>query len=101
SRGDDLEVLPAGQVAVEPRLLDDRADPCERFSASRRDGQAEESHLSGAGGRQPEQRPDQRRFPGPVGAEIAEGDAAWNGQADVVDDGSMTEALGEPVGLDN
>jgi hypothetical protein len=88
-------------VAVEARLLDDRADAGERLGAPLRNRQTEQTHLAGARPSESEQRSDQRGLPGSVRAEVAEGDAARNGQADVVDDGSMAEALGQPFGLDN
>ena len=44
--GDDTEVLAAGEVAVEARLLDDGADACERLGAPLRDGEAEQVHLA-------------------------------------------------------
>ena len=38
---DDAQVLSPGQVRVEPRFLDDRADPCQRLGALRRLREAE------------------------------------------------------------
>ena len=42
--GDHGEVLTPAQVPVEARLLDDRADTCERLRAPLRDGQAAQAH---------------------------------------------------------
>ena len=42
--GEDLEVLPPGQMAVEPGLVDDGADPGQRHGAMVRDGVAEQRH---------------------------------------------------------
>ena len=45
--GDDLQVLAAGQVRVEARLLDDRADAGERLAALRGLRQPEQADLAG------------------------------------------------------
>ena len=67
---------------MEPRLLDDRADPGERLGALRRLRQAEQRDVAGGRLRQPEQRADHRRLARAVRAEEAEGDAGRHGQID-------------------
>ena len=99
-RRQDLQVLAAGQVAVEAGLVDDGADAGQRQVAMAGDGVAEQGHGAGVGVGQTEQHPDQRRLAGAVGAEIAEGAAAGNEQLDVVDGDVLAESLRQPVGLD-
>ena len=48
-RGEDLEVLPAGEVAVEAGLVDDGPDPGQRQVAVAGDGVAEQRHRPGVG----------------------------------------------------
>ena len=76
-RGVDVQVLAPGQVRVEARLLDDRADAGERRGAlaGQRRGRAARM-LPAVGSREAEQQPDQRRLAGAVGAQEPEGDAA-------------------------
>ena len=95
------EVLAAGEVAVEARLLDDRADARERWrrSSGHAAGRAAAS-MPGVGAGEPEQHPDQRRLAGAVRAEVAEGGAARNMKVDGVDRHGGAEALGQADGLD-
>src|SRR5262249_46001253 len=67
---DDPQVLPAGQVSVEARLLDDRADASKRLSAARWNREAEQLHRAFVRMRQPEQHADERRLAGAVRAEV-------------------------------
>ena len=99
--GDDLQVLAAGQVWVEARLLDDRADAGERLAALRRLRQAEQADLAGGRLRQPEQRADHRRLARAVRAEEAECDAGADDEVDTVDRGPVAEALRQRPGLDH
>ena len=57
-RGKDLEVLPTGQMAMEPWLINDRADPRKGLVTILRHGVAEEGHRAGVSVRQPEEDPD-------------------------------------------
>ena len=99
-RGEDLQVLATGQVAVEAGLVHDGPDPGQRPVTVAGDGVAEEGHRAGVGVGQAQQHPDQRRLAGTVGPEVAEGAAAGNEELDVVDGDVVAEALGQPVGLD-
>ena len=99
-RRQDLQVLAAGQVAVEAGLVDDGADAGEGQVAMPGDLVAEEGHGAGVRVGQAEQHPDQRRLAGAVGAEVAEGAAAGHEQFDVVHGDVLAETLRQPVGLD-
>ena len=99
-RGEDLQVLATGQVAVEAGLVHDRPDPGQRHVTVPGDAVAEQEHGAGVGVGQAQQHADQRRLAGAVRAEIPEGAAAGNEELDVVHGDVGLEALGEPVGLD-
>ena len=99
-RGEDLQVLATGQVAVEAGLVHDGPDPGQRPVTVAGDGIAEQGHGPGVGVRQPQQHPDQRRLAGAVGAEVAEGASPGDQELDVVDGDVVPEPLGQPVGLD-
>ena len=96
-RGVDVQVLAAGEMAVEARLLDDRADARQRLRAV---VLAEQADRAAGGLREPEQQPDQRRLAGAVGAEEAEGAAARHLEVDVLEGGAVAEALPEALGVD-
>ena len=100
-RGDDRQVLASGQVGVEARLLDDRADARERVRTLGRLRQSKQRDLAGGRVRQPEQRADQGRLAGAVRAEEAEGDAGGDRQVDAVDGDAVAELLGQPARLDD
>ncbi len=85
--GVDVEVLAAGEVAVEARLLDDRPDARQRRRAV-------------AGEVVAEQEADERGLAGAVGAEEAEGDAARDLEVDAVEGRPLAEALAEAARLD-
>ena len=70
--GQDLEVLPTGQMTVEPGLVDDRADPRQSLVAMLRDRVAEERHRAGVCVSQSEQHPDEGGLSGTVGPEVSE-----------------------------
>ena len=99
-RGEDLQVLAAGQVAVEAGFVDDRPDPGQGHVTVPRDGVAEKGHRAGIGVGQAEQHPDQRGLAGAIGSEVAEGAAAGNEELDVVHGDVLAESLRQPVGLD-
>ncbi len=99
-RGEDLQVLAAGQVAVEAGLVDDGPDPGQGHVTVSGDGVAEKGHRAGVGVGQSQQHPDQRGLAGAVRAEVAEGAAAGDEELDVVDGDVLAESLGQPVGLD-
>ncbi len=99
-RGEDLQVLAAGQVAVEAGLVDDRPDAGQGRVTVPGDAVAEQEHGAGVGVGQAQQHPDQRRLAGAVRAEVSEGAAAGNEELDVVHGDVVAEPLGQPVGLD-
>ena len=99
-RGEDLQVLAAGQVAVEAGLVDDGPDPGQGHVTVSRDGVAEKGHRAGIGVGQAQQHSDQRGLAGTVRPEVAEGAAAGHEELDVVDGDVLPESLGEPVRLD-
>ena len=72
NRRGDPKVLGAGQIWVERRLLDDRADASERPPALARHGQAEHARAASARASQAQQHPDQRRLAGTVVTEKAD-----------------------------
>ena len=96
-RGVHVQVLAAGEMAVEARLLDDRADARQRLRAV---VLAEQADRAAGGLREPEQQPDQRRLAGAVGAQEAEGAAARHLEVDVLEGGAIAEALPEALGVD-
>ena len=95
------EVLAPGQVRVEARLLDDRADARERRTRARPAAAARAAACCRQSAGQPEQHPDQRRLAGAVRPEVAEGAAGRHAQVDAVDGDALAEALGQPVSLDD
>ena len=98
-RGQDLQVLAAGQVAVETWLVDDGAHPGQCLGPVAGHGVAEQRHGAGVGVGESEQHPDQRGLAGPVRAEVAEGAAPGDEEFDPVDGHVGAEALGQPVDL--
>jgi len=99
--GDDREVLAAGEVAEEARLLDDRADAGERLRPLRRDGVAEQLHGACRRGRQAEEHADESGLAGAVRAEVAEGGPAGDAEVDAADDRPLAEALRQSRRLDD
>ncbi len=100
-RGQQAEVLLAGQVGVEAGLVDDGADPGQGRAALGRDGFSEERHRAVVGFGQAEQSADQGGLACAVRPEVAEGGAAGHEQFHAVDGGGGAEALGQAVGLDS
>ena len=96
----DLEVLPTGEVAVEPRLIDDRADPRKSLVAILRHGVAEEGHRAGVSVRQPEEDPDKGGLSGTIRPETSERTSTRHAQFHIVDGNVRTKVLGKPVRLD-
>ena len=99
-RGQQAEVLLPGQVRVEARLVDDRADPGEGPPALRRDRAAEQGHRAAGGPGEAEQGADQRGLARTVRPQVAEGGAARDEQLDLVDGDVGPEPFREAVGLD-
>jgi hypothetical protein len=99
-RGVHLQVLAPGQVRVEARLLDDRADPGQGLRAARRQVVAEQPQAARARPREAEQQPHERRLAGAVAAEEAERAAARHLQVDRLQRRVGAEALPEALGLD-
>ena len=85
-RGDDAEVLASREVAVEARLLDDRADARERLGAPLGHRQPAQAHRAAVRAREAEQDSDERRLAGAVRAEVAERDAARDAEVDALDE---------------
>ena len=99
--GVDVQVLAAGEVGVEARLLDDRADAGERGGALARQVVAEQAHAAAVGCGEAEQQADERRLAGAVGARgsrtrMPRGTA----RSMHVQRGAVAEALAQAVGLD-
>ena len=69
--GQPLEVLPAGQVGIELRALDEARHPVQDPDAVLGPGPAEHLDRAGVGPDQPEEHPQQRRLAGAVGSEHA------------------------------
>jgi hypothetical protein len=92
-RGENLEVLPAGQVRVEAGFVHNRPDPGQGDITVARDAVAEKEHCPGIGMRQAQQHSDQRGLPGPVRSEIAEGAATGHEKLDIVDRDVLAESL--------
>jgi hypothetical protein len=92
--------LEAGEVAVEARLLDDRADAGQCRGAS--GGEVVAQHAHRAGGRlgEAEQEAAEGCLACAVGAEEAEGGAPRHLEVDAVESRPLAEALAEPAGLD-
>ena len=86
---------------MKARLLDDRADARERLAPLGRLRQPEQAHLARGRARQAEQRADERRLPGAVRAEEAEGNAAGDDEVDSVDGDALAEALRQALRLDH
>ena len=97
--GQDLQVLPAGQVTVEPGLVDDGPHPGQGRGAVPGDVVAEQRHRAGVGMGQSQQHPDERGLAGAVGAQVAEGASPGDEELHAVHGDVLPEALGQPVGL--
>src|SRR4051794_7854158 len=93
------EVRPAGQVRVERRALDQRADPGQHAERAARHGAAQHVEPPRGGPDETEQHPDGRRLPRAVGPEEPEHGAVRHDEVDVVD-GHLpaVETLGQPAG---
>jgi hypothetical protein len=97
----DVQVLAAGEVPMEPRFLDDRADARKRRGALARHLATEHAHAAGGRLGEAEQQADQRRLACAVRAEETEGDTARDGEIDAVQRRTRAEPLAEPDGLDS
>ena len=95
-RGEDPEVFPPGEVAVEARLPDQGAHLPEGQAPLRRDGDPEHAHGSGAGRGQAEHHADQDGLAGTLRSGEAERAAPGNGEGHVVDHRPAAEFLGQP-----
>ena len=97
----DRQILPAGQVAVGGRTLDQRTHPRQHAPALARHPRPE--HLDLAGGRQDEaeQHPDGRRLARAVGAQEAVDVARPDVEVDAVDGPDPPVALDQPAGRDD
>jgi hypothetical protein len=98
--GVNEQVLAAGQMPVEARLLDDRADACERLRAAARHVVAEQADRAGRRLGQPEQQPDEGGLAGPVGTEEPKGGSPRDLQVDALESGAVPELLAEAGGVD-
>ncbi len=96
----DLEVFAAGEVAVERRALDERADAAERTAVARGERLAEDLHRAAARPQQAQQQADRRRLAGAVGTEEAVDGAGRHREVQLVDAVAAREALAQSVGLD-
>ena len=82
--GEQVQVLAAGQVGVEPRALDEPRYPVECLGALNEGIAAEEPRGTGTRADQAEQHPQERRLAGAVRAEIPEDVPTLDGQVDPV-----------------
>jgi hypothetical protein len=98
--GQQLEVLPAGQMGVEPGFVNDGTDPCQRPVAVLRDRIAEQGHGAGVSVGQSEQNPDEGRLAGAVGPQVAEGASAGDEELYPIHGDVLPEPLGQTMGLD-
>ncbi len=90
---------PAGQMPVEPGLVDDGSDSRQRRIAPLRDRVSEQGHRARVGVRQTEQYPDQRRLAGAVRSEVAESTSPRHEELDVVHCDVLPESLRQTVRL--
>ena len=96
----DVEVLAAGEVGMEARLLDDRADARERRGALAGEVVTEDPHVAGGRLGEPEEQADQGRLAGAVGSEEAEGGAPRDFEVDSGERRAIAEALAQIGGVD-
>ena len=100
--GDDPKVLAPGEVVVEVRLLDDRADARERFARVAPGTGRPRRCIAPASARvSPSSMRIVRGLAGAVVAEEAEGAAARDAQRHAVDRDTRAEALGQVLRLDD
>ena len=66
-RGEDLQILAAGQVAVKTGLVHDRPDSGQCHITVSWDGVAKKGHCAGIGVSQAQQHSDQRGLAGTIG----------------------------------
>jgi hypothetical protein len=100
-RGDELEILAAGQERVEARLLDDRTDPRQSLRALLGHRPSQQSHRARGRLREAQEHADERRLDGAVRAEIPERRPAADSQVDRVDGDPLAEALAQCICLDH
>ena len=100
SRSDDLQVLPTGQMWVEPRLLDDRTHARERLTPLLRLRKTEQLDSTRAGLSQSDQRANQRRLAGPIWAQEPKSRPLRHDKVDIIDSGAIPEPLDQPFRLD-
>ncbi len=100
-RGEDLQILAAGQVAVEAGFVDDRPDPGQGQVTVARNGMAEQEHCAGIGVGQTQQHSDQRGLAGTIRTEVAEGATTGNEELNIVDGDVVPESFGQSVRLDS
>ena len=93
------EVRAPGEVRIERRCLDHRANTAQRRRVER--GVAEDVRLAGCGVHQPEQHAHRGRLPRAVGAEEAEDAAARHFQRELVDGHDIAVALRQRGRLDD
>ena len=98
--GEQPQVLPAREVRVEPRPLDEAGDAVERSRADVERVAAEEASVSLGRPDQSEQHAQRRRLPRAVRPEVAEDVAALDRQVDVVDRDDLAVALDETARFD-
>jgi hypothetical protein len=96
-----LQVLPAGQVGVELRALDEAGDPVEDSNPGLRPAPAEHANHAGIGPDQAEQHPQEGGLAGPVGSEDAVHLAGRHAEGDVVDRPDRSERLGHADHVDS
>ena len=95
------EVLPAGEVAVVRRPLDECADPGQHAAARSRHPGAEQLDLPAGGQHQPEQHPDGGGLARAVGTQESVDVAVADVEVDPVDGAQPAELLDQPAGGDD
>jgi hypothetical protein len=98
-RGQDLQVLAPGQMAVEPGLVDDGPHPGQGRGPVAGHGWPSSDMVPESAWVSPEQRPDERGLAGAVGAQVAEGTSPGDQELHAVHGDVLPELLGQPMGL--
>jgi hypothetical protein len=98
--GNDLKVLPTGEVIVKARLFDHGADTGQSRCSLLWDREPEQAHRPACGRDQTEQHPYKRRLPGAVWAQVTRGGAGGDAQVHGSDGNAVAKTL-RKVGRDD
>ncbi len=97
---EEQEILPAREVRIERRSLDEAGHPGECARAVLERVAPEEADRAGRRTDQPEEHSQRGRLARPVGAEVPEHVSALDGEVDPIDREDRAVALHEPARLD-